>query len=175
MFNPINDTLERIRRVYIPLLGRLVSAYNESRGTDYYVQASVYDNQFVGRVRMPEEEFEKELASMGFERNPFASLKTVAGTSETEEGSFRWVPNRPTNLNTDYQLHCIIYDGSLIPDANTGETYVYTHWEKRWDREPVAHYNSEDFQPKVGRDMMRSKLEENGIEYDDTRPPRSVE
>ena len=33
MFNPINDTLERIRRVYIPLLGRLVSAYNdEARG-----------------------------------------------------------------------------------------------------------------------------------------------
>jgi hypothetical protein len=174
MFNPINDTLEHIRRTYIPLLGMLVSAYNESRGTKYYVESAVYDSQYVGCVDMSEERFEEELAQLGFERNPLASLKTRAGTSEVEEGSFRWVPNSPTKLNTDYQLHCVIYDGSLIPDANTGETYVYTHWEKRWDREPMAHYNSEDFQPKLGRNMMRSKLEVNGIEYDDTRPPRSV-
>jgi len=40
LFNPINDTLEHIRRTYIPLLGGLVSAYNESRGTKYYVEGA---------------------------------------------------------------------------------------------------------------------------------------
>jgi hypothetical protein len=75
MFNPINDTLERIRRVYIPLLGRLVSAYNESRGTAYYVQASVYDNQFVGRVRMPEEEVGKRISEHGIREKPVRLTK----------------------------------------------------------------------------------------------------
>jgi len=175
MFNPINDTLEHIRRTYIPLLGMLVSAYNESRGTKYYVQGAVYDSQYVGCIDMSEERFEEELAKLGFERNPLASLKTRAGTSEVEEGSFRWVPHEPTELDTDYQLHCIIYDGSLVPDADTGVTYVYAHWEKRWDRAPIAHYREVGFAPVKGRRMMREKLDEAGIAYDKARPPKSDE
>jgi len=172
MFNPINDTLEHIRRTYIPRLGMLVSFYNESRGTKHYVESSVSDPQYVGRIDMSEERLEEELTQLGFERNPLASLKTRAGTNEVEEGSFRWVPQEPTELDTEYQLHCIIYDGSLVPDADTGTTYVYAHWEMRWDRAPIAHYRKKNVALVKGRRMMREKLEEAGIGYDKSRPPR---
>ena len=175
MFNPINDTIELFRRKYIPLIGTFVSLYNEYNGTEYYVESTTNGEQFVGRVDMSEEAFERVLASMGFERNPLSSLKRLASTGEQEEGSFRWTPTEPTNLNTDYQLHCVIYDGSAVPDADTGETYVYAHWELRWDTRPIDHYNGVGIDFTSGKNMMQEMLDDEGVEYVNSPPPNISE
>ncbi|AGM11364.1 hypothetical protein M199_gp034 [Halogranum tailed virus 1] len=171
LLNSENDLLEWIRRTFIPPLGMLVSAYNESTGSKLYVQGPTTDNQFVGRVKMGEEDFEAELEEMGFERNPLASLKHLIGTREKEEGSFRWLAPEDSEYRKDYQLHVILYDGSVIPDAETGETYVYAHWEYRWDVAPMKHYRAVNWKPVQGVQMMQTMLTENGIDYDYQLPP----
>jgi hypothetical protein len=144
MFNPINDTIELLRRTYIPLIGRVVSLYNEYNGTSYYVESTTNGEQFVGRADLSEEAFEE-------------------------------IPEEPTNLNTDYQLHCVIYDGSAVPDADTGETYVYAHWELRWDKRPIDHYNGVGIDFTTGKNMMQEMLDEAGVEYDNSPPPNISE
>ena len=165
-----NSLFETIRRTFIPKLGALVALYNEYTNSSYYVEGETRDNQFVGRVPVGEQEFEKILDSMGFTRNPLASLKSLS-TGEIEEGSFRWYPSEESELDSDYQLHCVIYDGSLIPDADTGETYVYAHWEYRWDVYPIRHYRGENFDAAMGVDLMQTMLYENYVEYDYQLPP----
>lgn len=160
MFSPVNDFFEAVRLSLIPLLGALVNGYNELTGSDLYVTGATTNEQFVGRVDMSEEQFEQELQQMGFERNPLASLKRLRGTREYEEGSFRFYES-----DSDFQLHVIIYDGSVIPNASTGETYVYAHWEYRWDRAPLRHYRGERVDVKYGVDMMRAMLDHSSIEF----------
>lgn len=170
LFSSQNSLLEKIRRVFIPKLGALVALYNEYTNSSYYVEGNTLDNQFVGRVPISEQEFEKILETMDFTRNPLASLKSLS-TGEVEEGSFRWIPPRGSNLDRDYQLHCVIYDGSLIPDAKTGETYVYAHWEYRWDVYPIKHYRAINFDAQRGVELMQTMLYENYVEYDYQLPP----
>lgn len=170
LFSSQNSLLEKIRRVFIPKLGALVALYNEYTNSSYYVEGNTLDNQFVGRVPVSEQEFEKILETMDFTRNPLASLKSLS-TGEIEEGSFRWTPTRDSELDSDYQLHCVIYDGSLIPDADTGETYVYAHWEYRWDTYPIKHYRGDNFNAERGVELMQTMLHENYVEYDYQLPP----
>lgn len=174
MFNPTSDILERVRRFAIPKLGVLVNYINEHTGQDLYVEGPTTPSQFVGRVEMSEEEFEEVLEEMGFQRNPLASLKTHTRTNEIEEGSFRWLGTQQPPWTADYddrfQLHVIIYDGKLVPDADVGETYVYAHWEYRWDTDPIKHYRSVDWDAEQGVEMMQRFLDSHGIDYDQQRP-----
>lgn len=174
MFSPTNDTFEAIRRHGVPMLGALVHVYNEATDSDLYVEGKTTRSQFVGRVPMGEEAFEDELERMGFERNPLASFKRLVGTRLPEEGSFRWVGSQKapwtSDYDDDYQLHVIIYDGEVVPDAETGETYVYAHWEVRWDSDPVAHYFGEGLDIEQGVEMAQQFLDHYGIDYDQQRP-----
>jgi len=166
LLRPTNDFLERLRGLFIPYLGILVATYNESTGSKLYVRGVTTDAQFVGRVSMSEEDFEEILQEMNFQRNPLASIKRLVGTREQEEGSFRWIPSSESNLNDDFQLHVILYDGIVVPDAQTGETFIYGHWEYRWDRYPLRHYKGLDADVSRGVNMMQAKLDEAGIKYD---------
>lgn len=170
MFNPTNSTFEKVRRAVIPKLGALVNFYNETTGSDLYVNGYTTKDQFVGRVNMSEEEFEEVLEEMGFTRNPLAAFKTLVGTNYPEEGSFRWLGTEHEDYRNDFQLHVVIYDGKVVPDADVGETYVYAHWEYRWDTNPVKHYKSVDFQTEKGARMMKDMLDAHGIDYDQERP-----
>jgi hypothetical protein len=167
---PTNDFFERLRRTVVPPLGTVVQFINELGGLDLYVTGSSRSNEFVGRVAMSEEAFEKELEVMGLTRNPLASLKKLPSTGEVEEGSFRWVPGPNDSRDQSKQLHVIIYDGSDIPDADTGYTYVYSHWEYRWDTHPIKHYRAVDQDIEQGVEMMQNKLDAHGTEYDDVPP-----
>ena len=146
------DWWEKIRLWLLPKLSPILESaeYN----TD--------NNQFVGIVNIPEEEFEKELDSMGFMRNPLAALKTLSSTNEKEEGSWRKVY---PDSDPDMQLHVVLFDGSPKHNANTGKTHIYAHYEPRWDRRPFDHYNATDYQPEVGVRKMRSLLDKNNISY----------
>lgn len=155
------DYWERARNWLIPKLGTVTQLLEDLTGSSFYVTARTSDRQFVGRVEMNEESFEERLHEMGFERNPLAALKRLR-SSEVEEGSWRKVgydeyPNK--------QLHVIIYDGSDINDAQTGYTYIYAHWEYRWDTHPIKHYRGVDLSEDEGVRRMRALLNKNGIMY----------
>lgn len=170
VFNPTNDFFEGLRRFLIPKLGALVSVWNDATGDDHYVSHPTWKNQFVGRVDMGEEDFEEVLETMGFRRNPLAALKHRIDTDEQEEGSFRKLGTDFPEEDDNFQLHVIIYDGKLPNNADTGETYIYAHWEYRWDTNPQKHYDGVDYQPEKGVRMMRDLLTRHGVSYDDKRP-----
>lgn len=160
-----HDFWERVRRTVIPRLGVVTQLLEDFFGDNFYVMAETHNNQFVGRVEMGEEAFEKRLHEWGFERNPLAALKSIG--DEVEEGSWRKVGY---DSHPRKQLHVILYDGSEINDAQTGYTYVYAHWEYRWDTDPIKHYRSVEMNPGEGVRRMKNLLDEKGVVYDPIRP-----
>lgn len=162
-----DDWWERLRLWAIPKLGLGVQLLEDVTGDEYYVTSETHNKQFVGRVNMGEEEFEKRLDEMGFERNPLASLKTLASTGEKEEGSWRKVgyddyPNK--------QLHVVLYDGDKIDTSPSNCVYVYAHWEYRWDTHPMKHYRGVDSSGSAGVRRMKNILDARGIVYKGIRP-----
>lgn len=162
-----HDISERVRNYILPKIGAFFQFLNDITGSDLYATSESRRRQFVARVDMGEEEFEKVLHRMGFERNPLASLKSVVDTSETEEGSFRKIYPEE---HPEWQLHAILYDGSNVQNANTGETFIYAHWEYRWDVYPWKHYRGHKFNADKGVRRMRKYLNEEGIDYELTQP-----
>lgn len=150
---PTDDTMEDVRRTIIPPVDAAVEEYNDAAGTDYYAECNTTDEQYVGAVSKGERQFEQDLESMGFERNPVACLKDQESTNETEDGSFRLVQG-------DYQLHVVIYNRGK-PDT----TYVYAHWEYRWDTHPIKHYDEDEFSESKGISRMRELMDEHNITY----------
>lgn len=160
------DYWERLRSSIVPPIGVLVQFINETFRQELYVTSESRRNQFVGRVKMDEEEFEEVLHDNGFERNPLASLKNRFG-GEVEEGSFRKLYPEDDDR---FQLHVILYDGSEIQNANTGETFIYAHWEYRWDVHPWKHYRGYDLDADEGVRKMRKILRIEGIDYEFIQP-----
>ena len=161
------DWWEKIRLWLIPKLGTVTQLIEDVTGSYYYVKGKTHNNQFVGRVPMDEEDFEKKLHEMGFERNPLASLKTLGSTDEIEEDSWRKVgfDDAP-----DMQLHVVLYDGEPMNNASVDVTYVYAHWEVRWDSRPVDHYRGRGFNGPEGVRRMKRLLDESGVNYEPIRP-----
>lgn len=160
MFKATQDRWERVRRKVIPAIGKAIRYLDRGHGVGLYVTSTTDKPEFVGVVPKSEEAFEKDLEEMGFERNPLASLKSLVTTKEIEEGSFRWYDS-----DGDFQLHVVIYDGSKMPDAETGETHVYAHWEYRWDVRPIKHYRGINLSDEKGAEMMKKRLDVHGVPY----------
>jgi hypothetical protein len=161
-----HDYWEGWRAWLIPKLGGIANWLSHVTGDHYYVEAEAHNSQFVGRVPMGEEEFEKELHDMGFERNPLAAWKHL-DSGEEEEGSWRRIGYEDS---PKMQLHVILYDGSKIQNAETGYTYVYAHWELRWDVDPWGHYRGKNYDADEGVKRMKKLLDENGVNYEPIRP-----
>ena len=162
------DWWEDLRLWLIPKLGRIAQHLSEKTDENIYTSYEIHNNQFVGRVDIPEEEFEEKLDDMGFERNPIAALKVLSSTNEIEEGSWRKIyPDE----HPDMQLHVMLFDGSAINNAPTGCVYIYAHWELRWDKYPFAHYRGEQLSGAKGVQKMKNMLDAEGIVYTLERPP----
>lgn len=175
MLKTTDPTFDRLRRFLIPKLGYFINIWNEVCHDDLYVRGHTNGKQeFVGRVQMTELEFEHVLDAMGFEQNPLSSLKRLLQTGELEEGSYRWLGTQQVSWTADYaddhQLHVVLYDGSMVPDADTGEVYVYAHWEYRWDTDPVKHYQADGIDFESGVRMMQMFLDSHDVSYDDQYP-----
>lgn len=158
-----HDSIETIRSVLIPKVGLLVQFIEDVTGANLYVTGETSANQYAATVHMDEDEFERVLTDLGFERNPLASLKQRARMrSDREEGSFRKVgyTNHPRK-----QLHVLLYDGSKLANAENGVTYVYAHWEYRWDTDPIKHYRGKEIQVEKGVEEMRSLLRSRDIQF----------
>jgi hypothetical protein len=132
-------------------------------GEEYYKVSEQRRNQFVGRIEMNEEEFEKLLHKADYERNPMAWLKRRAKTGELHEGSWR-------KTDGDMQTHLILYDGEQAPNAQTGELFIYAHYEYRWDTHPIKHFNGVDADAQTGVRRVRKMLQEKGINYEYIQP-----
>lgn len=147
-----HDYWESVRAFIIPKLAILIGIINKYLGTSYYVESVTGSKQYVGRVYMDVEGFEKELHDMGFERNPLASYKTLFGSNKSEVGSWRLVDG-------DYQLHTILY-------VENNYVKIYSHYEYRWDKHPIKHYRGKKIDIHKGVEMMHRKLSEHGIEVE---------
>lgn len=171
-----HDYWEGIRGWLIPKLGGIAHFLSDVLNDRYYVESATQAGEFVGRVDMGEEEFEKVLHDMGFQRNPLAAWKHLAkDTDQHEEGSFRWIPPEDSDLDQKMQLHVILYDGSARNDAETGYTYVYAHWEYRWDVGPWKHYRGYRHSHEQGVEIMTRRLNEQGVEFEDADSVRASE
>lgn len=142
-----HDFVERVRRYFIPKLGRVTAAINRETGTDYYVERPTDHREFVGTVPLDEEALEARLHDINAVRNPLAAWKHLPGVGVDEQGSWAWRGDVLVDENGNYvfehdpwadmQLHFILYeiDGSL------GSTAVFAHWEYSWKTHPIKHYN----------------------------------
>jgi tRNA splicing ligase len=112
-------------------------------------------DQFVGYVKMGEEEFEKRLHDMGFHRNPLSYWKKVSKKLGGEEGSWRKVED-------EWQLHLILYKDD---EHDEERTYLYAHWEYRWDVHPIKHLRGKKINVTKGVNEMRRELLLANIEW----------
>lgn len=160
------DYWEGVRNWVVPKLGLISQWIEDFTGKHYYVTATTHNNQFVGRVPMNDESFEEVLHDLGFERNPLAVLKTLED-GEPEESSWRKVGY---DEHPDMQLHVILYDGERIESGDAGYTYVYAHWEMRWDVAPLTHYRAVNKNTGEGVRRMKKLLDEYGVRHEAIRP-----
>lgn len=162
------DWWEWIRSTFIPPLGVIAQFLEDVTGDRYYVKSEANRNELVGRVSVPREDFEQMLHEWGFERNPLASYKRIASDKdEWESGSWRKVGY---DDHPDMQLHVVYYDGSKIEGAADNHTFIYAHWEIRWDKHPWKHYRGHKFDPHEGVRRMKDILDQNGVPYEEVRP-----
>lgn len=167
-------TLQKLRETFVNLTSPIVVRLNDELGTDVYVSYPQGREEFVGVVDLQQWELESVLKEMGFEQNPLAAWKTLAGTSEEEEGSWRYVNAQdeyygltPPRAATEYddnnghahQLHVILYE----LDEDEGTTAVCVHHELAWDAYPVGHYKGKYYDPQFGKEMFQLMCEDNGV------------
>lgn len=162
------DWIESFRKWFIPKLGRVARFLRHNIDGLWYVRGKVGQNQFVGKMDMSTEEFEHVLEEMGFERNPVAALKhRPTARDDVAEGSWRKIGYEEA---PDMQLHVTIFDSADVPNAAPGNTFVFAHWEERWDTKPLSHYRANNFDPEKGVAMVRDLLNRYGYSWDSTRP-----
>lgn len=109
---------------------------------------SINEDEYVGELDCPPEVVEGLLWRRGFQRNPFARLKTRNGTSEI--GS--WV-YRPSPL-AKYQIHCMLFE------SDSGGTDIYAHGEVS-NVHPYyapAHFNGTEQDGSAGIEFTRAVL-----------------
>ncbi len=112
-----------------------------------YALSDTPPEEYVATLDCSESEAEELLASVGFTRNLFASLK-VRVDGNVSDGS--WVYRE--SILADYQLHVTIHR------AETG-VQTYAHWEYSSIRHPYRHYLAREYSADTGVRMMRSVLE----------------
>lgn len=146
----------------VPPIGKFLSLVEDLLGKELYHNSQSRNEQFVGRIQIDEEAFEKVLHDAGYERNPLAWLKENS-SHEIEEESWRYCDN-------EMQTHLIFYDGEKAPNANTGELFIYAHDEYRWDIHPWKHLVGENVSYSDGVKEVRRMLQDEGINYDFIQP-----
>jgi len=134
----------------------------------YYVDSGTHNKQFVGRVPICMRDLEERLSDLEFKRNPLASLKRSESDYDNfEEGSWRKVGFED---HPKMQLHVILYDSNAIDNRDDDMTYVYAHWEYRWDVHPIRHFRGKNASGPEGVRRMKKLFDENGINCKSVRP-----
>lgn len=143
------DTYNSIRRRVLPGLHSVLDVL-----VGGYALSDTPPEEYVATLDCSQSEAEELLASVGFSRNVFASLK-VRVDGNVSDGS--WVYRE--SLLTDYQLHVTIHR------AETG-IQTYAHWEYSSIRHPYRHYLAREYSAETGVRMMRSVLDQTAERFD---------
>lgn len=130
------------------MIGR-ISHKIEILGTGtHYSTADLHNNEFVGRVPRSKRDLSDILLSIEF----------------IDEGDSMRL------LNEDMQLHAFLYDGCKILSGTDGCTYVYAHYEDRYDKNTIDHFLKRNKNGAEGVRRMKRLLDELGVTYEPIRP-----
>lgn len=120
-----------------------------------YAVGTTLPNQYVGSYREDEDVIEKELAEVGFERNPVACFKDLPDGRESEGSWVLRAHDDPLGrLGEDRQIHVTMYE---LEDGRGRE--LYAHEEYDWQDRPWAHYRAVDFRPRRGVEHTAELIE----------------
>lgn len=156
---------EPVRRYIWPRIHGIltsVGAYSVTHATD---------RQYVGTVRMDEQEFEEKLShEVGFRWNPVASLKREDGrwsegswVLRDSDDSWYWLGDpepKATDWMTDFQLHLTVFK------TESGNTEIFAHFEHNWVTFPVKHFKGKRLNPELGVRLTRQLFNKHGINYE---------
>ncbi|MCD2204422.1 hypothetical protein [Halobacterium sp. KA-6] len=98
MLGADDDYWPQLRNRLLPILHRLGAT------SGLYAQGKVLEDEFVGTVQMPEDEFERELEAAGFYRNPLSAVKRSPNGWESDGswarryGKVRWLADALRSL-----------------------------------------------------------------------------
>lgn len=141
-----HDWWEVIRSRTLPWLHRWLAVVGA------YAEGEVAHSSYALTAGRGVESLERDLHTLGFVRNPIASIKRRG--EHYEAGS--WV--RRQSLLADRQLHI-----ELFPVENPGGTDVYAHVELSWITHPLSHYRKEGIDVIAGVREVRHVFREAGI------------
>lgn len=119
---------------------------------------------YVGTVRLPLPELERELERGGFAWGPVSWYHQPAvGSDPNGSWTFRRTPL------SDRQLHVIV--SGRAPERHD----IYAHWEYNWLRHPIKHARQLGIDREAGSETMRTWLDSHGVDYaSNTRTRRTV-
>lgn len=122
-----------------------------------YGVGTVSDTQLVCVLGTDEEVIEKELAEVGFVRNPISAYKTHPDSRESEGSWVLLAADDPCNrLDDGRQLHI-----TLLPrnDGQPGRE-VFAHDEYDWRKHPLKHLREEHFRARDGVQHAKHIIDE---------------
>jgi hypothetical protein len=143
-----DDYIERFRRFLYPKLHGFLKLFGG------YSVGKTGKNQYVGTLDMSDEELERVLAKLGFERNPIACYKrNEHGNGSIGSWALRSHDDPFGELEVDRQLHV-----TLFHPVNGSGVAVYAHDEYDWQDKPIAHLKGRDFRPEDGVEYTKELL-----------------
>lgn len=173
-----DDFWEPLRGTVLPFVGHVLTRLGDHVGGDLYAESTTGRSQFVFLVDKHRERVERDLDAIGFERNPLAAWKTLAGTEHTEVGSWRWYDDGETIVEptaaheqfiqthgtgqADTQTHVVLYE----IDGDESTTAVFAHHEAAWHIHPIIHYRGRFTDAVLGVNNTRALFREHyGEDY----------
>lgn len=147
------DWIEGLRRYWYPLIHRLLEPFG------LYATGRVYNNQYIGSVRMDEEALEYVFHQAGVERNAAAAYK-IHGDGRKSEGSWRITHHtHPSYVEHGRQVHFTLFRNRQNPDFID----IYAHWEDDYVHDPFGHVAASNFDPqrgvRVGREFLDARTD----------------
>jgi hypothetical protein len=180
-----------LRNLVLPVLDRLGAT------SGLYAKGKVIEDEFVGVVQLPEEEFERVLEDAGFYRNPLSAVKRSPngwhsdGSWARRYGRIRWLGDLlrsiqlpvagpiGTMLGRFLQASGDIFarrqtDVTIFTQNRAGDPFiwVFAHDEPNSLNPLTAwrHYLARSWNAQRGVDEVRDVLEEHDVEYSTSKP-----
>lgn len=131
------------------------------------IRGNVYPNQYVGTVKMGEEELEKDLFHPTNARyNWLAYWKKHAKDDRDSEGSWKLRhPRHKEYVGKGKQVHITLFQSKFYD----GGIDVYAHYEYDNIKHPWKHYHEHEFSAAKGVNRARQYFTDNGIDIYDLR------
>lgn len=126
-----------------------------------WVRGRTGDNQYVGTVKMGEEELERALFHPNNVSYNWLAYWKRHPDGRDSEGSWKLrYPRHSDYVERGMQIHITLFPSTENPDWID----VYAHYE--WDniRHPIRHIREDHFSPKEGVDRARNFIRDNRVD-----------